>query len=406
MESRAAYVEMWREVSAEKAMVFIAGPRQAGKTTLARIVGTDFENRAYLNWDIPDDRLRLLDDPHFFASMDRLDSSEPLVVFDEIHKYRDWKNYLKGVIDRFPRGYRFLVTGSGRLDIYRKGGDSLAGRYLLIHLWPFTLAELAARQAGLEGFLEAPLAIDLDRRQELTGIWENLREFGGFPEPYLRGSKRSWRRWSRTYAHQLVREDVRDLTGIRSVDGMETLFTLLPTKVGSPLSVPSLSRDLKVSYNTVQSWLSAFERFFLTFSVPTWSRKIARAILKERKVYIWDSPRIEDPGARFENMVALELKRAVSAWTEMGYGHYGLHFLKNKERQEVDFLISANDEPMLLVETKLTDPTPGKALRKFQTALGVPAIQLTNEGESYREFPNGAHRIVSAPAWSWLSRLP
>jgi len=406
VNSRSPYVKMWREMSAEKGMILIAGPRQSGKTTLARLLAEDFPNHEYLNWDIPEDRLRLVEKPHFFESMKRVDASEPLVVFDEIHKYRDWKNYLKGVVDRFPTGYRFLVTGSGRLDLYRKGGDSLAGRYLLFHLWPFTLAELAGRKTGVEEFLERPLAIDLDRRDELVGTWCALAELSGFPEPHLRGSKRSWRRWSRTYSQQLVREDVRDLTGIRSVDALETLFAILPSKVGSPLSVPSLCRDLKASYNTMRGWLSAFERFFLTFSVPTWSRKLARAILKERKVYLWDSPRIEDPGARFENMVALELRRAVSAWTELGYGRYGLHFLKNKEQQEVDFLISANDRPMLLVETKLKDPVPGKALRKFQQALGVPAVQLTNEGEDYRDFPNGEHRILSAPAWAWLSRLP
>ncbi|MEN8150372.1 MAG: hypothetical protein ABFS86_11160, partial [Planctomycetota bacterium] len=148
------------------------------------------------------------------------------------------------------------------------------------------------------------------------------------------------------------------------------------------------------------------ERLFLTFSVPTWTRKVVRAIQKERKVYLWDSPRIEDPAARFENMVAIELKRAVSSWSELGHGRFGLHFVKNKEQQEVDFLLSRDDRPILLLEAKLTNPEPGKSLRKHQAALGVPAVQLTNEGATYREYPNDEHRILSAPAWAWLSKLP
>ncbi|MDL1961760.1 MAG: DUF4143 domain-containing protein, partial [Deltaproteobacteria bacterium] len=151
---------------------------------------------------------------------------------------------------------------------------------------------------------------------------------------------RTYRRWSNIYSQQLIREDIRDLTGVKSVVDMETLYLLLPSKVGSPISAPSLSHDLKVSYNSVRSWLSVFERFFLTFSIGPWTRRIARTIQKERKVYLWDAPRIKETSARFENMGALELYRAVTAWNDMGHGIFSLHFIKNKEQQEVDFLIA------------------------------------------------------------------
>jgi hypothetical protein len=130
------------------------------------------------------------------------------------------------------------------------------------------------------------------------------------------------------------------MTGIRSAQDLETLYLLLPSKVGSPISIPSLARDLRVSYNSIHSWLTIFEKFFLVFSISPWTRRITRAIQKERKVYLWDIPKIGDSSARFENMVALELFRAVNAWNDMGYGSYSLHYIKNKEQQEVDFLIA------------------------------------------------------------------
>ena len=154
---------------------------------------------------------------------------------------------------------------------------------------------------------------------------------------------------------------------------------MLPSKVGSPLSVPSLARDLKVSYNSVRSWLSIFERFFLVFSISPWTRRIARAIQKERKVYLWDAPRIKEPAARFENMVAMELWRAVTSWNDLGWGRFSLHFIKNKEQQEVDFLIAKDDEPLLLIEAKLSERSPMAALRKFQDRLNIPAVQLINQ---------------------------
>lgn len=406
MKHRALYLSLWEELSRDKSMVFISGPRQAGKTTLAHIISKSYKNHLYFNWDIPKDRAMLFKDPSFFENMERKDLTTPLVILDEIHKYKDWKNYLKGVYDQFHGTYKFLVSGSGRLDLYQKGGDSLAGRYFLFHLWPFTLSELAGQRMPFEQFCSAPLHVGTDSSVENEELWSSLSQLSGFPEPFLSGRERTYRRWSNIYSQQLIREDIRDITGIKSIAEIETLYFLLPSKIGSPLSIPSMARDLKVSYNSVRNWLELFERFFLTFQLSPWTGKISRAIQKEKKIYIWDFPRIEDPASRFENMVALELYRAVTGWSDMGYGIFSLNFIRNKEKQEVDFLIAKNRKPFLLVEAKLSDSSPSSALTKFQAALKVPAVQLTEGGDTFRIFRNGDQSILVAPAHIWTARLP
>jgi uncharacterized protein len=387
-------------------MLFMAGPRQVGKTTLAQSLAESYTNHVYLNWDILSHRSRLIKNPTFFENIERQDESTPLVVLDEIHKYKDWKNYLKGIYDQFHQEFQFLISGSGRLDMYQKGGDSLAGRYYLFHLWPFTISELGKATVAHDDFLKNPLKISMQRHAEFQEIWSNLAELSGFPEPYLAGRKTTYRRWSNTYSQRLIREDIRDLTGVKFVGDMETLYYLLPSKIGSPISIPSLSQDLKVAYNTVHSWLAMFQRFFMIFSISPWTRKIARAIQKEQKLYLWDVPRIQDPAVRFENMVALELYRAVIIWNDMGYGTFSLHFIKNKEQQEVDFLVADNHKPLFLVEAKLADVHPSPALIKFQNALNIPAIQLVDQAGGFRKLRNGNQKILIAPACQWLAMLP
>jgi predicted AAA+ superfamily ATPase len=406
MEERKLYLNVWNDLAREKSMIFMVGPRQAGKTTLAQIISRSFTNSLYFNWDIPDHRTKLLANPNFFEDVTRKDESKPLIVLDEIHKFRDWKNYLKGTYDQFHESYQFLVSGSGRLDVYQKGGDSLAGRYYLFRLWPFTIAELGGRNLDIEEFLKNPLGIQMVKSKELKEKWKRLSDLSGFPEPYLVNKKASYRRWSNTYSNQLIREDIRDLTAVKSIKEMETLYYLLPSKVGSPLSIPSLASDLRVNYNSIRNWLSVFEMFFLVFSIHPWTKKISRAIQKERKVYLWDSPRIEDESRRFENMVAAELWRAVTQWNDLGYGKFSLHFIKNKEKQEVDFLIANGGNPVLLVEAKLSEKQPSPALKKFQMALKIPAVQLLLEHEGYKLISNNGQNILVAPAYQWLSQLP
>ncbi|MFQ5456089.1 MAG: ATP-binding protein [Nitrospirota bacterium] len=406
MYNRQFYINIWDEIASEKNMIFIAGPRQVGKTTLSKIIAGNFINNYYFNWDVSEHRLLFFSNPSFFEGLKRNDTSIPLIILDEIHKYKDWKNYLKGIYDQFHENYKFLVSGSGRLDIYQKGGDSLAGRYYMFHLFPFTIAELGNRNVSIDAFLKNPLDISMGKSQKLKDTWDMLSDLSGFPEPFLSGKKTTYRRWSNTYSHQLIREDIREIIEIKSITDVETLYLLLPSKIGSPLSVQSLSNDLKVSYNTVKNWLSVFERFFLIFSIPTWTEKISRSIQKERKIYLWDVPKIKEPSARFENMVALELYKAVTLWNDMGYGDFSLHFVKNKEKQEVDFLIANNREPFILIEVKMFDEQPSKSLKIFQNILNIPAVQLTTEGDSFQLISNEKNRILITPAYQWLSQLP
>ena len=406
MIRRDIYLAVWRELATAKSMVFLTGPRQTGKTTLAEAIGQDFANRVYFNWDFPGSKVLLTEQPTFFEQVKRADSSIPLVVFDEIHKYKDWKNYLKGLYDKFHRDYRFLVSGSGRLDIYQRGGDSLAGRYDLFHLWPFTLAELGGNRRTLDAFLKDPLETSTDREKENRQIWDRLGALSGFPEPYLSGKAAAWRRWSNGYTRQLIREDIRDLAGLQAVETMETLYALLPGRVGSLLSLNTLAMDLRVSYNTVKSWLDTFERFFLIFRIEPWTHQIRRGIQKEKKLYLFNHPLIADPGARFENAVALELFRAVSNWNDLGLGPFSLHYVRNKEKQEVDFLLARGRTPVLLVEAKLADEHPSAALMKFQQVLAVPAVQVTAQSGGYQIIQHGAHKILVTPVWQWAATLP
>ena len=397
---------MWRELAGDKSMVFLAGPRQCGKTTLANMLAEEYNNTLYFNWDIISDKRRLIEDPYFFQKIIRKDESKPLIIFDEIHKYKEWKNYLKGVYDRFQSEYQFLVSGSGRLDLYQKGGDSPAGRYYAFHLWPFTLGELSGRRNTINDFARNPTMPSTKNTAAAQSIWERLKANTGFPEPYLANKPTTYRRWSTTYHRQLIREDIRDLSGIKRTNEIEILFALLPSKVGSPLSITSLAEDLKVAYNTVRNWLSIFRRFYLTIELSPWTGQISRAIHKERKTYLFDYGEIENAKARFENMVALELHRAVSNWNDMGWGRFTLHYIRTKEGHEVDFLIAHSGRPLLIVEAKLGRAEPSANLLRFQKALGVPAVQLLDSGDGYSKRDYSGFPILIAPASFWVPNLP
>lgn len=402
---RDLYFQLWSDLARAKSMVFLSGPRQSGKTTLARQIAEGFTHSLYFNWDLITDKKKLIANPAFFEGLDRKDTSSPLIIFDEIHKYRHWKNYLKGTYDHFSNQYKFLVLGSGRLNIFQKGGDSLAGRYFLFNLWPLTLAELANKRRPFQEFIKNPLQFT-EMNSDEKNTWEQLSRLSGFPEPYFLGKETDYRRWSHSYRQQLIREDIRNMTEIKNLDAVEILFSMLPSRVGSPLSALSLARDIQVTPKAVQNWIKIFESFYLIFLVKPWTRKIARAITKERKLYLFDYAEISEPAAKFENMVALELLRAVSNWNDLGLGRFDLHYLRNREKEEVDFLISESHKPLLLIETKLADENISKNLLKFQTLLDVPAVQLVQEAEACRIMSNGSQKALIASAVRWLPFLP
>ncbi len=407
MLERKLYIDLWESLSSEKQMIFLSGPRQVGKTTLAKFIAGRYSNKYYFNWDIISNKGLLIKDPTFFQHMNRVDSTKPIVILDEIHKYRQWKNYLKGIYDEFKNEYIFLVSGSGRLDTYQKGGDSLAGRYFKFHLFPFTIAELSRENRTFNDFIDNPLKdFDINKKLSTKKIWNALFNTGGFPEPFVKGTKVFLTRWSSNYYHQIVREDIRNVSDIRKINSVDLLFSLLPSKVGSPLSINNLAQDIQTAFDSIKSWLALFESFYLIFMISPWTRKISRAISKEKKLYLFNYTEIQDKGSMFENMVALELFRAINNWNDYGLGRFTLHFIRNKEKEEVDFLIADKNNPVLLVETKFSDEAVSKSLLHFQNYLDVPAVQLVNSENTYRYFKNGKNNVLIVTAHQWLSSLP
>jgi len=409
METRSIYQSLWKDLAAEKNMIFLSGPRQVGKTTfMQEIIAKGYPHTTYFNWDILDNKKTLLENPYFFQSVDVEGKGRPLVILDEIHKYRQWKNYLKGVYDKFHDRFSFAILGSGRLDITKRAGDAMTGRFLEMHLFPFTAAELSHSKTDIKQFLKDPFSgMDLPDASQSTSVWNELFNLGGFPEPFLSGKESAWRRWSANYGRQIIREDMRSLHEIKLIDDIETLFSLLPTRVGSPVSINNLATDLQVSFPAVKNWLNLFDYFYLTFRISPWTKKVSRAILKEKKLYLFNYPLITDAAARFENMVALELLRAVRSWNEWGWGDFGLHYLRNKDKKEVDFILTKDHAPFLAIETKLTDTTPAPALLEFQSILKIPAVQLVHTPGTVRRIISGKSgdvRVFSASRW--LAALP
>ena len=405
MHQRPYYQQIYQELSRDQAMIFLAGARQSGKTTFAQSMARRQAQFIYANWDIVADKKKILANPVFFQDINRTGREKPLVILDEIHKYRHWKNYLKGIYDQCHADYEFLILGSGRLDVFQKGGDSLAGRYRLLHFFPLTIAELAGKQTDFDAFYRDPLAIH-PSSDGLTALWGQLSRLSGFPDPFFSATQKKYRRWASIYAQQLIREDIRNMTLIKDIDSVESLYGLLGTRVGNPLSISNLANDLGVSFNAVKEWLEIFERFYLIFRISPWTLKVARAILKEQKMYLYDYAQIDDEAARFENMTALELWRAVCHWNDLGLGKFTLHYIRNKEKQEVDFVVADKNKPFLFIETKLTATQISSHLYKFQALFDVPVVQLVYTPGICQIKNNGARKILVITASQWLARLP
>jgi len=367
-----------------KQMRFIIGPRQCGKTTAAKWFLQKYNcQNLYYNWDNRHVRDRYIEDNHFFSrDIYNVNSSwnKPVLCLDEIHKYPKWKNILKDFYDSFCNELLFIVTGSARLDMMRKSGDSLAGRYFTFRLNPFILQEFStgnfhepfeSAQKWINNKLEKPIY----RKNEL----EALLTFSGYPEPLISGSDRFHRKWQTDYMDRLIREDLREITNFQEMENLAILMKLLPDKVSSPLSINSLTNDLKSSFQTVSNYLNALELGYLIFRVPSYSKKIARSIKKEKKVYFYDWTRISNIGSRFENYVACELKAITELWTDAGLGNYSLYYVKNRDGKESDFLIVKDDTPYLLIEVKLSRTNIEYHHKKNSQILNVPFIQIVRE---------------------------
>jgi hypothetical protein len=376
----------------EEKIVFLSGPRQVGKTTLSMqvLASSSPEEPVYLNWDRAEHRKTIRD-----LSWSR---AGRVAVLDEVHKYARWKSLIKGFHDTEGKVQRLLVTGSGTLEAYRKGGDSLAGRYHGLRLHPLSLGELA-RAGGLPDgdLLEHPERWSSSTRVPAETL-SSLLELGGFPEPFLRGSARQARRWRLGRREQVLRQDVRDLTLIREISLLEPLVDLLAERVSSPLSINSLREDLEVEHKTVSSWIEVLERLQVVFRVRPYAGSLARALRKESKVYFWDWSEAPAGGPRFENLVASHLLKLCHFLEDVEGRRIDLRYVRDREKREVDFLLLRERKPWVLVEAKAGAAPRDRSLGYFQARLKVPhAFQVIGSGDPGRE---------CVPAARWLAALP
>lgn len=326
----------------------------------------------YLNWDLAEDRARLL------SKSLKTGLENGRYVFDEIHKYPRWKSLIKGLYDTRHEDIAALVTGSARLDIFKRGGDSLLGRYELLHLHPFSVGEILHQKIPAPPSDWTSVGHDDSNLQE---IWNQLEKVSGFPEPYLRNDPLQYNRWSMRRRDLLIREDVRDLTQIRNLALLEHMARILPNRVGSPFSLNNLRQDLEVAHDTAKSWLDTLIHLYYCYPIQPFSTKAGRSLTKEPKLYMWDWASVEDPAARFENMVGSHLKKSVDAWRDLGYGEYGLYYWRDQQKREIDFLVTLNRTPLVLIECKTSDGaiSPNFDRAENLMALALPKIQLVAE---------------------------
>jgi len=361
---------------ADGKMAFISGPRQVGKTTLGRALLTAAQNE--FSWDDQRFRIRWSRDP-IGAVAER---GPGPILLDEIHKDRRWKSRLKGLWDLRGAELPVVVTGSARLDLFRRGGESLLGRYLPYRLHGFTTGE-RARPPGPD---------DVLHETKPAFPFEALLELGGFPEPLLGGNAAKARRWSRLRTERLVQQDLRDLRHVHDLQALRVLADLLPDRVGSLLSINSLREDVGVAYATVRDWIGILEALYHVLLVRPWAGRLSRTLRAEPKLYLYDHLPVERAGARHENLAALHLLKACHYWTDTAQGEFALHYLRTKEKEEVDFVVVRNRQPWMLVECKSDEKEPAPALRKFaallRTKLNFQLVDVRGYDRSHPE-----HRV-------------
>ncbi|MCK5493515.1 MAG: ATP-binding protein, partial [Candidatus Omnitrophica bacterium] len=365
------YLEEYILEDLKDKMVFISGPRQIGKTTLARQIGDKFfkDSYTYLNWDSREDRAAI------FKGI--TPAGQNLVIFDEIHKYEKWKNYIKGEYDKYKEKFSIIVTGSARLDVYKKGGDSLLGRYHPYRLHPLSLNELKKR---ILEFKPPQELIFSDRGKDTERIFNALFKFGGFPDVFLKQSERELRRWHNEKIDRLVREDIRDVENVRNISLLQVLIELLPSKVGSLFSLNSLREDLEVTHKTISSWIDIFEKFYYHFRIYPFQSTLIKSLRKEPKLYLWDWSEIKDESVRLENLIASHLLKFCHFLFDMGGYRVQLFYLRDKEQREVDFIVSVDNKPWFCVEVKNSFKNISNSLKYFAKKLEIPFVyQVVNQ---------------------------
>lgn len=381
------YIEQYILKDLKDKMVFISGPRQVGKTTLAKVIGDNFfaEKYEYLNWDNRGDKKIILSGA--------FPADRKLFIFDEIHKYKNWKNYLKGEHDKYKEKFHILVTGSARLDIYRKGGDSLLGRYRSYRLHPLSLGELAGAASGMHiPFSELTFRKNYDAQEKTLG---NLLKFGGFPEVFVKQDEKELRRWHNERIDRLIKEDIRDVENIRDISAMDVLAEILPEKAGSLFSLNSLCEDLNVTHKTIASWVDIFEKFYYHFRIYPFQSTLIKSLRKEPKLYLWDWSEVKDEGARFENIVASHLLKFCHFLFDVEGYKAQLFFLRDKEQRETDFLVTVEGKPWFSVEAKNSPKGISAPLAYFSKKLKIPFSYQVVRQEGV-DFIKDRIRVISA----------
>ena len=359
------YLEKYVSGDLRDKMVFISGARQVGKTTLSQQIGKHFfpDKYEYLNWDNRKDRKVILDGS--------FPADKSLFIFDEIHKYRNWKNYLKGVYDKYKKRFRILVTGSARLDIYKKGGDSLLGRYHSYRLHPLSLNELLKRSIDYRLFKELVFLEDNTKQRKMFNL---LFKFGGFPELFIKQSEKELRRWHNERTDRVIKEDIRDIENIRDISALQILVTLLPERVGSLFSINSLREDLSVTHKTISLWVDILERFYYHFRIYPFRSNIIKSLRKEPKLYLWDWSEISDENVKLENIVASHLLKFCHFLFDAEGYKAQLYYLRDKEQREVDFLVTIENKVWFCVEVKTAHKKIPVSLKYFAAKLKIPFV--------------------------------
>lgn len=338
-------------------MVFLGGPRQVGKTTFSQslIPNLNSQSKSYINWDNPQDKKIFLNGTW--------PGDEKLIIFDELHKYKNWRNTIKGYWDKQKSIHQFLVTGSARLDAYRKGGDSLLGRYYYYRMHPLSFSEVSKNHA----------ASDL----------AHLLKYGGFPEPFLKGSDRTLRRWHAQRVARVVADDIRELERINELSLVELLIHALPERVGSPLSRKNLCQDLEVDFKTIERWLTILESVYYCYRISPYGAPKIRAVKKEQKLYLWDWSEHTDIGKQWENFVASHLLKYCHFIEDTEGFKMELRFLRDTDSREIDFVVLKDKKPLFAVECKAGEQQISKHIHYFSERTSIPKFYQVHRGKKY-----------------------